>query len=264
MFCTEEAKLNIYFESSTEEALKFILRRKYNKIIIITSVGLDLSGKKFIEIARKILGFDVMVLFFSINNDHLKWIQNFPNCLYTDTSEIYEKYVTNFTESGLKELKKYIEKEYNINLKDFSDDFLSYPNFKNEAEYSSLSFDSFNPYIRHVKIYCQNKNTYLYINKDKNKENNYENNIWDITIINDEITLFLDDLYLDLDEDNENINGCQYMKIWKFEKRNVFYIFRNPKKKENNILSMSEDGIKVNKDKAGKNEEFLLIDVLEE
>ena len=110
LFCTEKAKMNIYFESSTEEELKFILRRKYNKIILITSVGLDLSGKKFIEIARKILGFDVMVLFFSANENHLKWIQQFPNCLYTDTSEIYEEYITNFNEKGLKNLKKKLSK----------------------------------------------------------------------------------------------------------------------------------------------------------
>ena len=50
LFCMEKAKMNIYFESCTEEALKFLLRRKYNKVIIITSIGLDLSGKRFIQI----------------------------------------------------------------------------------------------------------------------------------------------------------------------------------------------------------------------
>ena len=62
LFCLEKAKMNIYFESSTEEALKFLLQRQFNKVILITSIGLDLSGKKFVEVARKIFGFDLMVL----------------------------------------------------------------------------------------------------------------------------------------------------------------------------------------------------------
>ena len=259
LFCTEKANMNIYFESSTEEALKFLLRRKYNKVIIITSVGLDLSGKKFIEIARKILGFDVMVLFFSANENHLKWIQNFPNCLYTDTSEIYEEYITNYNEKGLKNLKKTVEKEYNITLKDFSNDFLSYPYFIKKAEISSLKFENFNPYLRHVKIYCKNRDSFLYIKKDRNK-----NYVWDVTLINDEITLFLNGYYLDVDEDQENITGCQFMKVWKFKKIKDCYAFIYPNKKINNILSMEGNIFKVNKAKIEKNEIFQLIDIIDE
>ena len=59
--------MNIYLENSTEIALKFIYKKRYNKIILITSIGRDISGKKFIEIARKILGSNVIVLFFSSN-----------------------------------------------------------------------------------------------------------------------------------------------------------------------------------------------------
>ena len=260
LYCIEKAKMNIYFESSTEEALKFLQRRKYNKVILITSVGLDLSGKKFIEIARKIFGFDLMVLFFSANQDHLKWIKSFPNCLYTDAAEIYEEYISNFNEQGLKNLKKVVEKEYNICLKEFSDDFLSYPNFKNEAEYSELNFSNINPYIRHVRIYCKNKNLYLYINESDQSENN----IWDITIIEDEITLYLNGNYIDVDEDNETITGSPYMKIWKFNKtKDGQYYFIFPKKKYNNILSIEKNVLKVDKDRPGKNELFQLIDEIE-
>ena len=110
LYCIEKARMNVYFESSTEEALKFLQRRKYNKVILISSIGLDLSGKKFVEVARKIYGFDLMVLFFSINQKHLNWIQNFPNCLYTNTAEIYEEYISNFNEQGLKNLKKKLKR----------------------------------------------------------------------------------------------------------------------------------------------------------
>ena len=263
LFCTEKANMNIYFESSTEEALKFLLRRKYNKVILITSVGLDLSGKKFIEIARKILNFDVMVLFFSANEKHLKWIQKFPNCLYTDTAEIYEDYIMNFNEKGLKELKKVVEKEYNITLMDFSEDFLSYPNYKNEADFSSLNFSSLNPYFRHVKIKNKN-NSFLHLNvSGKEKKDSY---IWDITIINGEITLFCNGFYLDVNEEMEEVKECNFMKIWKFEKiEESYYYFIYKGKNKNYILSIENNDLKIIKKKKPKNNElFELIDAIDE
>ena len=56
------AKMNIYIENNTESALKFIFKRRFNKMILITNIGLDLSGKKFIEVTRKILGSNIIVL----------------------------------------------------------------------------------------------------------------------------------------------------------------------------------------------------------
>ena len=261
LFCMEKANMNIYFESSTEEALKFLVRRKYNKVILITSIGLDLSGKRFIEIARKILGFDVVVLFFSVNEKHLKWIEDFPNCLYTDDSEIYEDYITNFNEEGLQNLKKDVEEEYGITLRKFSKDFLSYPLFIKEGKYSKINFDTFSPYIRHVKIYCKEKKSYLYIDNSINDKSNIA---WDVTILGNEITLKMDGSYLDLDKDNENIIRCGFMIKWKFKIINDCYVFIKKEKKENNILSMENDIVKVNKEKVGKFELLQLIDVLED
>ena len=63
--------MNSYFESSTEKALEIINRKKYNKIILISSIGEELSGKKFVVVARKILEFDVLVLFYSNNSKDL-------------------------------------------------------------------------------------------------------------------------------------------------------------------------------------------------
>ena len=54
------------------------------------------------------------------------------------------------------------------------------------------------------------------------------------------------------------------MKIWKFKRIKEFFVFIYPKKNENNILTMSKDGIKVNSSQFGNNEMFQLIDVLEE
>ena len=265
LFCMEKAKMNIYFESSTEEALKFLQRRKYNKVILITSIGLDLSGKKFIEVARKIFGFNVMVLFFSANENHLTWITKFPNCLYANTAEIYEEYITNFNEKGLKSLKKEVENEYDISLMEFSEDFLSYPNCKNiDNNFSSLNFLCKNNYLRHVKIYCQNKNKYLFLgNKKKKKIKDNDDYVWDVTIVDNEITLFSNGKYLNVDEDKETIVGYKYMIIWNYKIINGQYYFIYPNKKKKTILSMEENIIKVNKEKPGKNELFQLIDVIE-
>jgi hypothetical protein len=246
--------MNIYFESSTEEALKFLQRRRYNKVILITSIGLDLSGKKFVEVARKIFGFNLIVLFFSANPKHLEWIQRFPNCLYTNSADIYEEYISKFNENGLKNLKKKVETKYNISLMEFSNDFLSYPNYKNCGKYSDLNFSNISPYLRSVKIYCKNKNSYLYINK--------KSNIWDITIIGEEITLFSNGYYLDVKKDNETVTINQFMTIWKVKKtKDGQYYFIYPKKNDYNILSMEQNVLKVNKEKPGYYELFQLIDV---
>jgi hypothetical protein len=87
---------NFYFESSTEKALKLLLNKKNEKVILITSISKDLSGKRFVEIARKIYGFDIIVLFYSNNPKNLKWITKFPNCLYANQSNIlniYKEYI---------------------------------------------------------------------------------------------------------------------------------------------------------------------------
>ena len=59
-YIEQAAKYNIYPCETSEEALELIKRKKYNKIILISNVGNDLGGKKFIEQARKIIGSDVI------------------------------------------------------------------------------------------------------------------------------------------------------------------------------------------------------------
>ena len=87
---------------------------------------------------------------------------------------------------------------------------------------------------------------------------------WDITILDNEITLFSNGFYLDLNKNNENTIGLKYMKKWNFEKNEEYYNFIYPEKDNNNILSIEGEEIIVNKEKAGENEIFQLIDVLEE
>ena len=44
-YINQMAKYNIYPCETSEEALKLVERKKYNKIILISNVGTDLGGK---------------------------------------------------------------------------------------------------------------------------------------------------------------------------------------------------------------------------
>ena len=70
-------------------------------------------------------------------------------------------------------------------MRPFSKDFLAYPNFKNMEYYYSLNFTSYSPYIRHLTIFCKNKNCYLYLDNNKSKTGTFQDYIWDATIVDD-------------------------------------------------------------------------------
>ena len=257
---------NFYFESSTEKALKFLLNKKNERVILITSISKDLSGKRFVEIARKIYGFDIIVLFYSNNPKNLKWITKFPNCLYanqSNISNIYKEYIYNYNDEGLKRLKAKIEKEFHISLQNFYFDYISYPNHKNDVSFSTLKYNYNFPYFRHVIILCQNKNLYLGMTKEGKVINSITGCIWDITVLDNDITLFSNGFYLDIDKNKEIAVGFTDMKKWYFDKIDNEYYFFNIDKEKNNYLSMEDEGIKLNKNKPGNNEKFKLIDVIE-
>ena len=49
LYIYENYKMNLYFENSLEKALELVKRKKFNKIILISNIGKDLSGKRFVE-----------------------------------------------------------------------------------------------------------------------------------------------------------------------------------------------------------------------
>ena len=128
----KENKIEVYPIATIEEALNMILKKRREnlnkKVILISNIGLDYSGKRLVEIVREIIGFNLIVLFFSKNKSHLQKenMKNFPNFLYTDTSKFYEKFISRYNKEELLNLKEEIEKKYNIKLNKFTEDFLSY------------------------------------------------------------------------------------------------------------------------------------------
>ena len=247
LFIYEYAKMNAYFESSIEKALELIQRKKYNKIILISNIGLDLSGKRFVEIARKILGFNVMVLFYSKNKSHLSWLQNFPNVLFTDNSNFYQEYILNYNEKGLLNLKKKIETYYNIKLI-FDNNFLKFPKFINSEKFENIIFGEQIQYFKKVVIKH---------NVDINL------NIWYVTIIENEITLFCNGYYLGTNVDLKTITCKKYMEKFKFEIiNNNNYLFYYDNKE--NILTIDENrNLIIEKEKSDRtNQKFKLIELM--
>ena len=144
-YIEQYSEQNIYPCETTEEALELIKKKKYNKIILISNVGTDLGGKKFIDEARKIIGNDVIALFLAYNIGHLDWIKNYSNALFSNEPSFYEDYLECFSENHsdnykeILKLKEKIENHYNVKF-NFNDNFLEFPNFKCDGKYSDLRF----------------------------------------------------------------------------------------------------------------------------
>jgi hypothetical protein len=261
-FIFEYKKLNAYFESSMEKSLEIIKRKKFNKIILISNIGMDLSGKRFVEIARKILGFDIVVLFFSANLNHLKWIQDFPNVLYTTQNSFFEKYIMNYNEEGLLNLKKEIEQYYNIKLK-FTKEFFAFPNFINEKEYKNIIFEEISENFKKVMMKNIEYNNFLKMNEngeisiEKDEKIGSESLIWYVTMINSEITFFSNNFYLNIDK--SNLIGNKYMIIWKYENKEDKYLFYFNKKE--NTLTIKNNKAIIKKNKNKMNQLFKLIEI---
>ena len=146
-YIEQTAKFNIYPFETSEEALKLVERKKYNKIILISNVGPDMGGKKFITEARKIIGNDVISLFLAYNKNHLNWIKNFKNSLFSTGANFYEEYLDSFfnnnsedTIKAINKLREKIENQYNVKFS-FDSNFLYFPNFKDSGKFSDLRFN---------------------------------------------------------------------------------------------------------------------------
>ena len=117
------AEYNIYPCETNNEALELVKRKKYNKIILISNIGTDLGGKKFIDEARKIIGNDVIALFLAYNIGHLNWITKYKNALFSNEPDFYERYINCFNDeyngdrekaNKILELKQTIENYYKV------------------------------------------------------------------------------------------------------------------------------------------------------
>ena len=134
------SKYNVYTFEDTNEALKYVNRKKYNKIILISNVGSDLGGKKFVEAARQIIQNDVIVLFNAYNTQHLNWIKTYKNALFSNEPTFYEEYLNSFNDiNKMRGLIAKLENHYKVKF-NFDKNFLNFPLYRDQGHYSDLSF----------------------------------------------------------------------------------------------------------------------------
>ena len=140
---------NLYTESNIKEALKLIWRKRFNKIILITNVGKNLEGKKLVDKVRKILEFNVMVLFFTDNLNHLNWIKDYPNSLFCTDDYTLKNYIFNFNEEGINTIREQVKEFYGVELSMFDKPF-DYPLFEKYKDsyflYSQIDCSEYNDF----------------------------------------------------------------------------------------------------------------------
>ena len=144
-FISKFSKFNIYPCVTSKEALELVKKKKFNKIILISNVGSDYGGRDFVNEARKIIGNDVLAFFNAYMEEHLEWIVNYKNALFSNDKKFYEQYLECFTDDlnttkkNILTLKSSIEDNYDVKFK-IEDDFLNYPHFKEEGKFADLNF----------------------------------------------------------------------------------------------------------------------------
>ena len=143
-YIEKKANYNIYLCENTSKALKLIKRKKYNKIILISNIGNDLNGKKFIDEARKIIRSNTIVLFLAYNKSHLDWVKDYKNALFSNELDFYEKYLDCFDDPKninikINSLIENLESHYNVKF-NFDLNYLNFPLFKNHGYFCHLRF----------------------------------------------------------------------------------------------------------------------------
>ena len=142
-FAYKELNARIYYVKTTEEGLKLIDRKKYNKIIISTNGGNN--GEEFIKEARKIMeGNTIAYVSCYIPENHIDWVSKLPNTLLSDDKKIFQDFLKSaITENKLemKELKNKIQKKYDKEFKEFNEDTaFVFPTFLKEGTFDDLKF----------------------------------------------------------------------------------------------------------------------------
>jgi len=145
---TRELDSKIYYVKTTEEALKLIEIKKYNKIIIITNG--NNNAKEFINKARMIIGSPVIAAISAYDiKRHISMVKEIENAILLNGIEYHEKFLKCLIyndKNGLIDLRKEIINNYsktieNFDFQEFNDKFMNYPNFKNNGDFGLLIYN---------------------------------------------------------------------------------------------------------------------------
>lgn len=141
-------KTKIYYFADTDDAITFIRKKVYNKIILITNGGNQ--GKNFIYNARKIIGNNTIALVTCyLAQNHLNSVKKMENTLlnskYCNCIIEFLNKITNNDIYGLKELQKKTELEYQIiddsfHFKQINENAFKFPKFIERGYFKDLEF----------------------------------------------------------------------------------------------------------------------------
>ena len=142
-------KTKIYYFNESDEALNFIRRKKYNKIILIANGGND--GIGFINNARKIIRSNTIALITCfVAQNYLNEVQKLENILfnskYFNCIKEFLNFITSKNINALKNLQKKVENnlkklDNSFRFKPINDNAFNFPEFKGEGNFSDISFD---------------------------------------------------------------------------------------------------------------------------
>ena len=142
-------KTKIYYFNESDEALNFIKRKKYNKIILISNGGNN--GIGFINDARKIIGNNTISLITCFRaENYMDTIKNNENILLNSKCFDCIKEFLNFSISENIEKLNNLQKEIEKELQDFDDSFsfkqinknaFDFPNFLKYGYFNEIYFD---------------------------------------------------------------------------------------------------------------------------
>ena len=153
-FASINLKAKIYYFNETEKALKFIRKKIYNKIILISNGGNQ--GDNFIEKARKIIGNNTIALIACfIPENYLKVVQNIDNVLLTSPHfNCMKKFLSFACDENLEEIKnlqkeaenKYKELDNSFCFKQIDENAFKFPKFKENGKFEELNFEENDDY----------------------------------------------------------------------------------------------------------------------
>ena len=141
-------KTKIYYFDQSDEALNFIKRKKYNKIILISNGGNN--GIGFINNARKIIGSNtISIITCFVAQNYLEIVRNSENILinskYYNCMQEFLHFSTTKNINALKNLQKNIEAnlknlDNSFQFKDINNNAFNFPKFKEEGTFSQINF----------------------------------------------------------------------------------------------------------------------------
>ena len=141
-------KTKIYYFNETDEALRFVKRKKYNKIILLSNGGNN--GIGFINEARKIIGSNTISLitcYFARNYmDIVKKCENILlNSKYYNCITEFLNFATTKNIDQLKNLQRNVENnlkniDESFSFKQINKNAFNFPHFKSGGRFSEINF----------------------------------------------------------------------------------------------------------------------------